>query len=133
VASVSDPRDSREGAPDVDDLDDVHDAEPEYFPDTGWRSFLRSGRFAALLVVGCILGLLAIYTAHPFGSSVSERVSAKLGHPATCENVGKAAIGGQRPTVWRCEIDAGTGSFTQCFTIMRGAVNQFSGARELGC
>ena len=52
---------------------------------TSWRDFLVSRTMAAILALGCALGLIAIINASPFAStSVAERVSDKLGQPATC-------------------------------------------------
>jgi hypothetical protein len=102
---------------------------------TGWREFLVSPKLGAMLAVACVLGLLGIFSAHPFASaSVSERVSDKLGHPATCTEVGATASADSRLTIHRCAV-SGTKAHgaVQCFAVSDGDIRQLSGRDDLGC
>jgi len=103
--------------------------------ETGWREFLVSPKLAAILALACALGLLGIFTAHPFASaSVSERVSDRLGHPATCTEVGATTSADSRSTIHRCAV-SGTNAHgaVQCFAVSDGEIRQLSGRRDLGC
>jgi hypothetical protein len=98
----------------------------------GWRAFLGSFRWGAVLLVACVFGLVAIFSANPLASaSVSERVSDKLGQPSSCTEVGAAQIAGVNSSIYRCTV--GRESHTPCFVISGREVKQFSGSRELGC
>lgn len=100
----------------------------------GWRAFLVSWKWAAILVVGCGLGLLAIFATHPFSSpSVSERVSDKLGRSASCVDAGQSQVTGVRATLYKCTFETKSGTGTTCFARIDGQLRQFSGSRELGC
>jgi hypothetical protein len=102
--------------------------------DRGWRAFLGSKTWGAILGVACVLGVLAILSAHPFSSkSVSARVSDRLGHQVACSDVGLADIGGTRSTVYRCAGSGDTAGADKCFVVSGADVKQFSGNRELGC
>jgi hypothetical protein len=105
----------------------------ESAPESGWRGFLRSWKLAAILVVGCIVGLLAIFSANPSQPRVSDSLSEKLGSSAACTKVGEAAVAGEATTVYRCTVTTSTKSTTQCFVVADGEVRQFAGARELRC
>ena len=102
---------------------------------TGWREFLASPKLAAMLALACVLGLLGIFSAHPFASaSVSERVSDKLGQPATCTEVGATASAGHRLTIHRCAVSGTkTGGSAQCYAVSGRDLRQLSGRRDLGC
>jgi len=104
---------------------------PRLLPDkTGWREFLASPKLAAMLALACVLGLLGIFSAHPFASaSLSERVSDKLGQPATCTEVGATASAGLM--IHRCAV-GGTGA-AQCFAVSGRDIRQLSGRPDLGC
>jgi hypothetical protein len=105
-----------------------------HVPETWWRKFLISWQLGLLLVLGCIVGLIGIFTAHPFGSpSVSQRVSDAVGRPASCVSVGAAQVAGQQSTIYKCTVGPEGSSVAQCFTIRSGEVRQLSGARKLGC
>ena len=104
----------------------------DYVYETGWRGFLRSWMFGAILVVACVLGVIAIFNAHPFRSpSVSERVSDKLGQPASCLEVGASSVAGANSAIYRCTV--GIEGLSQCFAISERDIRQLSGRRELGC
>ena len=98
--------------------------------DGGWRAFLVSWKLGAILALACILGLLAIFTAaNPFASeTVSERVAAAVGKPATCAELGSGASSG----VYRCTIDTGKQTVAKCFVLADGEVKQFASNRR-GC
>lgn len=99
---------------------------------SGWRAFLGSLKLGAILVVACVLGLIAIFSGSPFASaSVSERVSDKLGQPASCTEVGAARITGVNSPIYRCTV--GRESHAPCFVISGRDIKQLSGNRELGC
>lgn len=113
---------------------DVGDASPEYAQDTAWRAFLGSWKWAAILVVACVVGLIAIFSADPFASaSASERVSAKLGQPAACVEVGAARVGDLHSTIYRCTVGVERQGRARCFAISGHDINQFVGNRELRC
>ena len=126
----------------------VHQPEPVNLPsllvtepprpvadETGWREFLVSRKLGAMLALGCVLGLLGIFSAHPFASaSISERVSDKLGQPATCTEVGATASGDSRSTIHRCAVGGThTQRSAQCFAVAGRDIRQLSGRRDLGC
>jgi hypothetical protein len=101
-------------------------------PVSGWRAFLVSWRMGAILVLGCVLGVVAIVSTGPFGSkSVSAQVSDVLGKSATCAAL-ESADGPSN--AYRCTIAAGSGSksVTRCFIVSNGDVKQFVGSRR-GC
>ena len=109
---------------------------PRLLPDkTGWREFLASPKLAAMLALACVLGLLGIFSAHPFASaSVSERVSQQLGQPATCTEIGATASADSLPTIHRCTVGStDTQTSTQCFAVSGPDIRQLSGRRDLGC
>ena len=95
---------------------------------TGWRGFLVPWKLGAMLALACILGVLGIVSADPFAAaSVSERVAAKLGQPATC-----TADASQ--TIYRCTVVAkNTHRSIQCFAVSGRDIRQISGKRDLGC
>jgi hypothetical protein len=102
--------------------------------ETGWRRFLVSWQLGALLAAGCIVGLIAIFSTHPFSSpSVSERVSEVVGQPASCSAVGAADVAGEHSTIYKCTVGSERSHVAQCFTIGNGEVRQVGGARKLGC
>jgi hypothetical protein len=111
----------------------VTETSPPVKEETGWREFLVSRKLGAIYALACILGVLAIVSAHPFASaSVSERVSDNLGQPATCtESVGTVTgeSGGQ--TIYRCAV--GKRRLVECFAVSGRNIRQVSGRRELGC
>ena len=101
-------------------------------PAEGWRAFLVSWRMAVVLVLGCVLGIVAIISTGPFGSqSVSAQVSEVLGKSATCTAV--ASTDGPS-NVYRCAIVSGSSSksVTRCFIVANGDVKQYVGSRR-GC
>ena len=102
---------------------------------TGWREFLVSPKLAAMLALACVLGLLGIFSAHPFASaSISDRVSDNLGRPATCSEVGATASTDQRLTIHRCAVSGTkTQAAVQCFAVSGRDIRQLSGRRDLGC
>lgn len=108
---------------------------PDALLEDGRRTFFRSWKFAAVLAAACALGVVAILSAHPFGSaSVSERVSATLGRPASCEKVGVSVLDGKSLPVYRCTVGNGTKTAAPCFTVSGSDVRQISGgSRKLGC
>ena len=101
-------------------------------PVEGWRAFLVSWRMGAILVLGCVLGVVAIISTGPFGSqSVSAQVSDVLGKSATCT----ALESSDGPSnAYRCAIASGSdsNSVTRCFIVANGDVKQFVGSRR-GC
>ena len=112
---------------------EANDAIPTSRLETGWRGFLRSRTLAALLVAACVFGVIAIVNANPFASaSVSERISAKVGEPTTCTEVGAARVAGVDSKLYRCTVSLRTTGF-QCFAITGDDVRQLVGRRELGC
>ena len=71
----------------------------------GWREFLVSRKLGVMLALACILGLLGIHSAHPFASaSISERVSERLGQPATCTERGATVTADSYETIYRCAV-----------------------------
>ena len=102
---------------------------------TGWREFLVSPKLGAMLALACALGLLGIFSAHPFASaSVSERVSDKLGQPATCTEVGATVSADSQSTIHRCAVGGtDTRRSAQCFVVSGPDIRQISGTRDLGC
>ena len=114
------------GVPDEGDqpLDDVQES--------GWRAFLGSLKFGAILVGACGLGLIAIVSANPFAAAgVSERVSESLGQPSDCTQVGATRVAGVNSTIYRCTV--GFDTHVKCFVVSRRDIKQISGNRELGC
>jgi len=126
----------------------VHQPEPVNLPallvaepprlvanEASWREFLVSPKLAAMLALACVLGLLGIFSAHPFAStSVSDRVSDELGRPATCTEVGATASTDQRLTIHRCAVSGTkTQTASQCFAVSGRDIRQLSGRRDLGC
>jgi hypothetical protein len=102
--------------------------------DAGWRAFLRSWQLGAILAVALAVGLIGIFSAHPFASpGMSERVSHAIGQPASCESVGATQLGGRSSTIYKCTIGLQHGRLAQCFTVSGGEVRQLGGTRELGC
>jgi hypothetical protein len=102
--------------------------------ESGWRAFLRSWTLGAILAVGCVLGLIAVVSAHPFASaSVSQRVSDKVGQPSSCTQVGAAVLRDRHSTIYRCTVGLKTHGSTRCFAISGGDINLLIGNRELGC
>ena len=100
---------------------------------TGWREFLVSPKLGALLALASVLGLLGIFSAHPFASaSVSERVSDKLGQPATCTEMGVTGSADSPSTIHRCAVGARERS-AQCFVVSAADIRQLSGRRDMGC
>lgn len=101
---------------------------------TGWRGFLTSWTWGAILAVACIAGLIAIFSTHPFASkSVSERVSNALGHPAVCAKAGVMSVAGDHASVYKCHVGSGRRSAARCFVLAGEDVRQVSGDRRLGC
>jgi hypothetical protein len=101
-------------------------------PMEGWRAFLVSWRMGVILVVGCVLGVVAIVSANPFGSpSVSTQVSDVLGRSATCTRL-ESSDGPSN--VYRCAVASSDGSksASRCFIVSNGDVKQFVGSRR-GC
>lgn len=119
-----------------DDVLEADDQPYEHPVERGWRAFLRSWKWAVILAVACVLGLVAIFTAvRPFASaSVSERVSDALGRTVSCQTAGVTTVAGEQTTVYRCGALTETGGGpTQCFTVSGRDVKQLSGNRKLGC
>jgi hypothetical protein len=107
---------------------------PLALSESGWRAFLRSWTMGGILAVGCVFGLVAIFSTHPFASaSVSERVSDKVGRESSCVKVGAAVLDDRRSTVYRCTVGTKAGHSTRCFAISGGDINLLIGNRELGC
>jgi hypothetical protein len=102
---------------------------------TSWREFLVSRKLAAMLALGCVLGLLGILSAHPFTSaSVSERVSNKLGRPATCTELGASVTADSHQMIYRCAVvSMNTRRSARCFVVSDRDIRRFSGRRELRC
>ena len=101
----------------------------------GWRALLVSRKLGAMLGLACILGLLGIVSAHPFASaSVSERVSDRLGQPATCTERGATVTAESHQTIYRCAV-VGMNSqrSVQCFAVSGRDIRQLSGRRAQGC
>jgi hypothetical protein len=101
-------------------------------PVEGWRAFLVSWRMGAVLVLGCVLGVIAIISTGPFGSqSVSAQVSEVLGKSASCTEL--ESSDGPSNT-YRCTIVSGSdsNSVTRCFIVANGDVKQYVGSRR-GC
>ena len=102
---------------------------------SGWREFLGSRKFGLMLALACILGLLGIASANPFASpSVSERVSEKLGQPATCTERGATVTADSHETIYRCAVvSMNTQRAVRCFVVSGRDIRQLSGRRGLGC
>jgi hypothetical protein len=101
---------------------------------TRWQRFFTSWTWAAVLVAACVVGLFLIARAHPFSSaSVSDRVSSKLGQPATCTEVGATQVAGKHSTIYKCTVGLQKHRLAQCFAVTGGEVVQVSGTRERGC
>jgi hypothetical protein len=112
----------------------VQQAPPFERRETGWRASLTSWQLGAILVVALAVGLVGIFSAHPFASAgISERVSRATGQPASCESVGAAQVGGRSSTIYKCTIGLQHRRLAQCFTVSGGEVRQLGGTRELGC
>jgi hypothetical protein len=117
-----------------EDVAELVDRSPVRPGEVGWQVFLSSWRWAAILVVGCVAGLVAIVSAHPFASaSVSERVTERLGQPASCTEVGAARIADVQSKIYRCTVGAGARASTRCFSVAGSDVKLLVGKRELGC
>jgi hypothetical protein len=101
-----------------------------FAPDRRWQTFLRSRTLAAILLAGCVFGVLAILTSAPFGTSASERISAKIGNPVTCESVGDRNLAGRSATVYRCQVETQKATVTQCFAVSGSRVDQLIGSRK---
>ena len=107
---------------------------PYELPETRWQRFLHSWWLGGILAVACALGLIAIFSAHPFASpSVSERVSSTVGQPSSCTEVGARLSGGKHLAIYKCTVGLKKSRVAQCFTVTAGEVRQISGTRELGC
>ena len=102
---------------------------------TRWHAFLTSWKLGLILTVGCVAGTAFILGSHPFASaSVSERVSEKIGEPATCTGVGAARVGDVQQTLYRCTVGLNVLGSSKCFAISGSEIKQFSsGTRRLGC
>lgn len=101
---------------------------------TRWQRFFTSWTWAVILVAACLAGLFLIVKANPFASpSASDRVSAKLGQPATCAEVGAAQVAGKHSTIYKCTVGVEAHRLAQCFAVTGGEVVQVSGTRERGC
>jgi hypothetical protein len=101
---------------------------------TQWQRFFTSWTWAVILVAACAAGLFLIVRANPFASaSVSDRVSAELGQPATCTEVGATQVAGNHSTIYKCTVGVQAHHLAQCFAVTDGDVAQVSGTRELGC
>jgi hypothetical protein len=101
-------------------------------PVEGWRAFLVSWHMGAVLVLGCVLGVVAIISTGPFGSqSVSAQVSDVLGKSATCAALESSDGPGN---AYRCTFVSSSDSnnVTRCFIVANGDVKQFVGSRR-GC
>jgi hypothetical protein len=53
-------------------------------------------------VVALALVALVVLVVNPFGESVSERVSSRVGADADCTKAGLRVLAGERETVYRC-------------------------------
>lgn len=92
-----------------DGVPDEGDQALDYVRESGWRAFLGSLKFGAVLVVAGVLGLFAIVNANPFApSSVSERVSVRLGQPSHCTQAGATQVAGANATIYRCTVGVET-------------------------
>ncbi len=101
---------------------------------TSWRDFLVSRTMAAILALGCALGLIAIINASPFAStSVAERVSDKLGQPATCVQHAATVTADHPQTIYRCIVGSKTQGAAQCFAVSGREIQQLGGRRDLRC
>ncbi len=103
--------------------------------ETRWHAFLTSWKLGLVLVLSCFAGVIFILGSHPFASAtVSERVSEKVGEPATCTGVGAARVGGVQQTLYRCTVGLHARGSSRCFAISGSEIKQFSsGTRRLGC
>ena len=123
----------------VSELDDqspeADDQSLEYVDEAGWRAFLGSWKWGAILAVAFAFGLIAIFSAHPFASaSVSVRVSDKLGQPASCVEVGAVQVADVQSRIYRCTVGLNTHGPAPCFAISGREIKQLSGGnRKLGC
>ena len=112
----------------------VTEPPPPVTDDPGWREFLVARKLGVLYGLACIVGLLAIVSAHPFASpSASERVSERLGQPATCTERGAIVTADSRQTIYRCAVGTMNTRHTRCFAVSGRDIRQLSGRRELGC
>jgi hypothetical protein len=102
---------------------------------SSWREFLASRKLGAMLGLACVLGLLGIVSANPFASaSVSERVSDKLGQPATCTERGVTVTADSHQTIYRCAVvSMNSQRSAQCFAVSGRDLRQLTGRRELRC
>ena len=101
---------------------------------TRWQRFFTSWTWAVILVAACAVGLFMIVRANPFASaSVSDRISAKLGQPVTCTEVGAAQVAGTHSTIYKCTVGLKAHRLAQCFAVNGSDVAQISGTRKLGC
>jgi hypothetical protein len=79
--------------------------------------------FAALAGVAALV--IVYLVLDPFGKSVSERVSERVGADMRCSRVGLQVVAGERETVYRCNYRSsqheGSAS-TRCFAIISGRV-----------
>src|SRR5262245_23343398 len=83
----------------------VSEPPPQIRDRTSSRAFLFSRRLAATLAFGCLVGMLGIVNAHPFGSaSVSERVSNKLSQPARCAKLHTPHAADPDRPIYRCVV-----------------------------
>ena len=113
---------------------DLADGLPIEPRETGWRKVLVSWQLGVVLALGCVVGLIGIFSAHPFASpSVSERVSGVVGQPASCTPVGAAVVAGDQSTIYKCAVGLQRSRVAQCFTVRGGEVRQLGGTRKLGC
>jgi hypothetical protein len=89
---------------------------------------------AAILALGCALGLIAIINASPSAStSVAERVSDKLGQPATCVQHAATVTADHPQTIYRCIVGSKTQGAAQCFAVSGREIQQLGGRRDLRC
>jgi hypothetical protein len=112
----------------------VAEPPPPVADGTSWREFLVSRKLAAILAFGCVLGVLGIVSANPFATaSVSERVSNKLGQPATYAKLRAPVTAVSERTTYRCVVGGTTKRDAQCFAVSGRDIRQLSGRRELRC
>jgi hypothetical protein len=99
------------------------------------RNIFNPVTCAVIGIVAGLCGIVAILDVQPFASmSASERVSASIGHPASCRQVGVSAINSEPTAVYRCTIGAGAHTSVQCFGVAHEQVRQVtSSSRRLGC
>ena len=104
-------------------------------PTTGRRRFVASWQWALILAVASAAALIAIVAAHPFagqGESVSQRVSAAVGEPASCSEVGAASVDGGQSELYRCVVGREEDGLVRCFVSSGGGLRQFVDSR-VGC